>query len=932
MRRFFDTIDSDSDKDWFRVTGEMGDAFYVDVQPSTSHPTVVAYDGELNAISTNTEFPFVFRKLDEQDFYLEVNRGTSFSDQFPYDLSVYRVAEGGEDAAGGLLPINEIPVGGAVVGASDDSDLEDWFHFNALAGRSYQLSATLGEVQLRDGGGTLLPGTSVTVANDTRILVQATTMAPLLSYYQVSVEEVFDDHGNIAGDATVVDRQSMFGQLSKGDVDWFVFSPDAGKTYRFDVREHTVSIWNVAGEQIDDEVGGFATWTADTAEDVFVRVADDSNLQVVDYWLHIQDLERLDDEGESASAPIIAPLGQANAGQIDVPGDVDWFYSPVQAGVTYAVSVSGASDLKVYTENAETLLAVTMTDGENLQFVLPTEQNVVFRISGDMYDQRYSIAVNEFSDDHADSPTGATLLQGITMGEIELVDDIDYFVFPAQEGTQITFDLLGIVSRNTEWRVLDEELVELVDMDANPRTYTFRVPQSGTYYVEVAGKNFAIGPYQLEANVIPAVGFDHPDTADQAWRVPRSATGAFGILEPGDKDWFVFQVEADTTYVFWTTLAGVDIGLFNRVDGTAILESSIINYTFTESQDFWLEVSGNETDQALSYGLGLLSYDDDHGEFRTNATQIPDVSIQQTGVFETFGDTDAFLFEAAPGLRYTVTIDDAFAELYLRNSRRKTVGNASGTHTIEFDVSRKETLLLQTQRSIISTDPSPYTIQITAEPVGPDDHGDSPLDATFLRRGEVIGGNVALTADSDFFAFQVFKGERITASVLFQDEVANNIQITDEDGKTLALTFASEPFVWQAPESGTYYFEVLGFDGIDGESLLGDYELGIDFDMDVIDRACSLIQDGEFDDNLIDDLDFVEDGRLDHLDIDFLVEETFRTKSGDANLDGKVNFTDFLVLSSNFGSTNARWSDGDFNCSGDVGFDDFLALSRNFGE
>ena len=51
---------------------------------------------------------------------------------------------------------------------------------------------------------------------------------------------------------------------------------------------------------------------------------------------------------------------------------------------------------------------------------------------------------------------------------------------------------------------------------------------------------------------------------------------------------------------------------------------------------------------------------------------------------------------------------------------------------------------------------------------------------------------------------------------------------------------------------------------------------------------------------------------------------------GDANLDGAVNFEDFVTLSTNFGLTGAHRRDGDFNSNGIVDFGDFVILSNNF--
>ena len=53
---------------------------------------------------------------------------------------------------------------------------------------------------------------------------------------------------------------------------------------------------------------------------------------------------------------------------------------------------------------------------------------------------------------------------------------------------------------------------------------------------------------------------------------------------------------------------------------------------------------------------------------------------------------------------------------------------------------------------------------------------------------------------------------------------------------------------------------------------------------------------------------------------------------GDTDGDGIVSFSDFLVLSANFGQQDALHSDGDFDGDGEVSFADFLILSSNFGD
>lgn len=63
------------------------------------------------------------------------------------------------------------------------------------------------------------------------------------------------------------------------------------------------------------------------------------------------------------------------------------------------------------------------------------------------------------------------------------------------------------------------------------------------------------------------------------------------------------------------------------------------------------------------------------------------------------------------------------------------------------------------------------------------------------------------------------------------------------------------------------------------------------------------------------------------------VDETAEPLAGDADSDGAVTFTDFLLLSENFGKrVDAVWADGDFDGDGSVAFTDFLMLSGNFGQ
>lgn len=75
--------------------------------------------------------------------------------------------------------------------------------------------------------------------------------------------------------------------------------------------------------------------------------------------------------------------------------------------------------------------------------------------------------------------------------------------------------------------------------------------------------------------------------------------------------------------------------------------------------------------------------------------------------------------------------------------------------------------------------------------------------------------------------------------------------------------------------------------------------------------------------------DLNNDRIVDKLDLGQLTA-MLGTTLGDSNLDGMVDFSDFLKLSDNYGS-DGTWADGDFDGDGRVGFPDFLLLSEQFG-
>ena len=89
----------------------------------------------------------------------------------------------------------------------------------------------------------------------------------------------------------------------------------------------------------------------------------------------------------------------------------------------------------------------------------------------------------------------------------------------------------------------------------------------------------------------------------------------------------------------------------------------------------------------------------------------------------------------------------------------------------------------------------------------------------------------------------------------------------------------------------------------------------------------------------VDPLDLNEDGVVNSGDLVLACDEganldpyfaTLGTLLADVDFDGMVGFSDFLILSGNFGNPG-NYSMGNINCNESIDFADFLLLSGAFG-
>ena len=144
-------------------------------------------------------------------------------------------------------------------------------------------------------------------------------------------------------------------------------------------------------------------------------------------------------------------------------------------------------------------------------------------------------------------------------------------------------------------------------------------------------------------------------------------------------------------------------------------------------------------------------------------------------------------------------------------------------------------------------------------------------------------------------------------------QVGSNIYFAATNGQTSTSVWSVPAPVYEVPE--------------EAQSIEGDLNNDQIVDLADVDALFAAVASGSSDERF--DLD--DDQRITSGDGEYLLQNILQTRSGDLDLDGNVGFADFLVLSANFGASDAGWADGDLTGDGDIGFADFLLLSANFG-
>ena len=418
--------------------------------------------------------------------------------------------------------------------------------------------------------------------------------------------------GDLPADTSTTGRlavgSSATGEIAtKGDVDWFAVTLEAGKPYRFDLKgsftgDGTMYMPYLRG--IHDAKGNLVAGPADhdsgqgTNVRIYLTPSESGTYYVAAGGLYniytgtytVAVTNDTDDfSADTATAGQIA-VGGSVTGEIERRGDADWLAVTLDAGKTYMIDLKGRKGkdtgdgtladpyLRGIHDAKGKLVAGTEDDDSggflnSRAYITPAESGTYYVAAGgrdNKYMGTYTVTVTNVTDDFsADTATaGKIAVGGAATGVIESPGDVDWFAITLEKGKTYWFNLKGSHSgdgtlKNPHLRGIHDAKGNLVAGTAddyggagsNSRAY-FTPAESGTYYVAAGGiRDHMGGTYEVSAVSATLKG---------TVAVGGSATGS--IEDSGDVDWFRTTLSAGTWYEVGLKGAGTDPAGENRLE------------------------------------------------------------------------------------------------------------------------------------------------------------------------------------------------------------------------------------------------------------------------------------------------------------------------------------------------------------------------------
>ena len=339
------------------------------------------------------------------------------------------------------------------------------------------------------------------------------TLMDCTYFLEELVVSIPDDHPDRLRDATLTQAGHTLTAAVNYDVDFFAFVAEEGTIYQVGVglgtlEDATISLYGPYPEY--DELytassheNGQVTsifWQSPITDMVFVSVHGDGGTGDYSFFVSVVNLH--DDHANIRGKGTAFAVGEEAWGELEFYGDVDAFRLDAEEGTVYEVTVDlgtlEEASLDVEDIHGKTVAAAAAGTPDNkgrASAVWKAERSGFHYIllKGDSTGT-YSLMGQSWQDDHGDSSETATALQAgeYVKSRIDTGEDIDYFVFQAEEGTSYLIESelgdLGFISLS----LLDRRGEIASDdnyRDGQPASIHWDAPASRHYWIAVEGRD-----------------------------------------------------------------------------------------------------------------------------------------------------------------------------------------------------------------------------------------------------------------------------------------------------------------------------------------------------------------------------------------------------------------------------------------------------------
>ena len=753
-------IEHPGDTDWYAVELEAGKFYRFVLKGANTgggtltHPYLVGiHDAEGTLIGGTRDLDAGGRD-NSRVFFAAATTATYYvaaggygEHQGTYTLSADESEDYGSHTADGVRLT--VPVGGTVAGTLDKVGDRDWFTTDLEAGKVYRIdlkgwsSGSDLYVQIYDERLRPVYNLQQTVEGSgsgryaqTIFIPEATAEYTLgaggygdwTGVYTLSVTADYASDTGTSGTVAVGGEPTSEVVELPGDHDWFAVVLETGKGYLIDLKgsetgdgtladPYLRGIYDAAGVLIDGtsdnnsgEGNNSRIYFTATADATYYVSAAGNGSSTGRYTLSV--MEQADDYPSDIGTSGTVTVGDEATGEVEYPGDRDWFAVELVAGDTYRIDLKGASTIDggslrdpylhgIYDADSELIDGTSDNDsgaGKNSQLYFTAETSgthyVAATAKGDGTGT-YVLTVSDGGDDFsADEDTTGVVGPGSTaVGRIENPGDVDWFAVDLVAGQSYRLHLNG--ADFDDGTLVNPNLIGVYDSDANLISGTsdrshgtgrnsfvrnFTPSESGTYYVAAGGIDFngqSTGTYTLF--VFEYAEASTPPTATTtAIELGSSANG--NITKVGERQWFTVDLMEGNTYRFDVKGSDTDdgtlrnpeiriydprlafMGLLDRDSGVG--RNSRVAFTPAESGTFYVSVGhieyGRSTPRLGTYEVSVTYHSGN--DFQASLVLVDTIAVDgsATGDIRFWNDVQWFevALEAGHGYRVDVMGSD----------------------------------------------------------------------------------------------------------------------------------------------------------------------------------------------------------------------------------------------------------------------------------